>query len=229
MAFWTDLIGTLRQTLRIGGSTGTTLKNSSGNLVVRNAADSADAELTTSKLNNSGDSVVLNSDATSTGADWKFTLARPTSGMTADVTLTFPFDDGTPGQVLQTDGNGVLDWVSAAATGHLTANDTTDLVFGTTSPLTLFTLPANAVIDEAEVVIDTAFNGTPTLSLGISGNTSKYMGSTENDLTQTAETRFITKPGKVASGSTEALIATYSAGGASAGAARIIIRYSVPA
>lgn len=229
MAFWTDLIGTLRQTLKIGGSTGTTLKNSSGNLVVRNAADSADAELTTSKLNNSGDSIVLNSDSTSTGADWKVTLQRPASGMTADMTLTLPPDDGTPGQVLQTDGFGVLSFVTAASTGHLTANDTTAIVFNTTSPLTLFTLPANAVVDEAEVVIDTAFNGTPTLSLGISGNTSKYMGSTENDLTQAAETRFITRPGKVASGGTEALIATYSAGGASAGSARIIIRYSVPA
>lgn len=229
MAFWTDLIGTLRQTLKIGGSTGVTLKNSSGNVVVRNSGDTADSELTTSKLNNSGDSVVLNSDATSTGADWKITLQRPASGMTADVALTLPPDDGSPNQVLQTDGSGVLSWTSAASTSHLTANDTTTLAFNTASPLTLFTLPANAVIDEAEVVIDTAFNGTPTLSLGISGNTSKYMGSTENDLTQAAETRFITRPGKQASGSTEALIATYSAGGASAGSARIIIRYSVPA
>lgn len=229
MAFWTDLIGTLRQTLRIGGSTGTTLKNSSGNLVVRNAADSADAEITASKANISGNSVVLNSDSTSTGADWKVTLQRPASGMTADVSLTLPVDDGTPNQVLQTDGTGILSWASAAATSHLTANDTTTIVFNTTSPLILFTLPANAVLDEAEVVVDTAFNGTPTLSIGISGNTSKYMGSTENDLTQAAETRFITKPGKPASGSTEALIATYSAGGASAGSARIVIRYSVPA
>ncbi|MEG7736019.1 hypothetical protein U2446_15285 [Listeria monocytogenes] len=44
-----------------------------------------------------------------------------------------------------------------------------------------------------------------------------------------AETRFDIHCAQPANGSTEALIITYSAGGASAGAARVIVDYSVPA
>ena len=98
------------------GLAGVRLKNSGGNLVVRNNADSADAELTASKVNISGNDLVINSDSAGAGADWKVTLTRPSSGMTADVTLTLPVDDGSAGQVLSTDGNGVLSWASAGTT-----------------------------------------------------------------------------------------------------------------
>jgi len=108
--------------------------------------------------------------------------------------------------------------------------DTTNLAFGTGSPLTLFTLPINAVIHKCQVIIDTPFNGTaPTLSIGISGTTSKYMGATDNNLKGTAEDIYETTPGKTAMGGTEALIATYVPDSSGAGAARILIFYSVPA
>ena len=66
------------------------------------------------------------------------------------------------------------------------------------------------------------------MSIGISGTTSKYMGSTQVDLTAAAATVFEVEPGLAAVGATENLIATYSAGSASAGAARILVDYVIP-
>jgi hypothetical protein len=228
MGWFTDLLGTTRAYFKIGGTTGVRLKNNSGNLEVRNTGDSADAAVTASKVNVSGDVIDINSDAAGSGADWKYTVQRPASGMTAAVTLTLPPDDGTSGQVLQTDGNGVLTWVSAGATGLALKMDTTSLAFGSTSPVAMFTTGAADIIDHIDVIIDTAFNGTPSASVGITGTTSKYMAATDLDLTAAAGTVFTVHPGLGAAGA-ESLIITYSAGGASAGAARFIVFYGTPA
>lgn len=229
MSMWSDLVGTVSGYLRLG-LTGVRLKNSSGNLAIRNAADGADAEVTASKVNVSGDVLDINSDAAATGADWKYTLQRPSSGMSAAVTLTLPVDDGSPSQVLSTDGSGVLSWVSASSTSQCATVDTTTVAFGASSPISAFTLPANAVVNNVEVIVDTAFNGTaPQLSVGINGTTAKYMGATANDLKATAGTRFISTPNEVAVGTTEAIIITYAADSSSAGSARVLVTYSVPA
>jgi hypothetical protein len=228
MSLFSDLLGTTKAFFKIGGTTGVRLKNSSGNLLVRNTGDTADAEVTASKINVSGDVIDINSDAAGAGADWKYTIQRPSSGMTAPVTLTLPVDDGTAGQVPTTDGNGVLSWVSAGDTSLADKMDTTSLAFGTSSPAAMFTTGAADIIDRVEVIVDTAFNGTPTMSVGVAGTTSKYMGTTDVDLTAAATTVFEVHPGLPAAGA-EALILTYSAGGASAGAARVVVHYGSPA
>lgn len=225
---FSDLWGTTKSYFKIGGSTGVRLKNVTGNLEVRNTGDSADAAVTTSKVNVSGDVIDINSDAAAVGADWKYTIQRPASGMTAAVTLTLPPDDGSPGQALQTDGSGVLTWASVGSTASCIKIDTTSLAYGTASPVTMFTTGAADVIELIEVVIDTAFNGTPTASVGISGTTSKYAGAGDIDLTAAAGTVFTIHPGIAAAGA-EALIITYAAGGASAGAARFLVHYGTPA
>ena len=66
---WQKLLGTVSSSFKVGLS-GVLLKNASGNLLVRNNADSADASVTASLVNVSGDSLVINSDAASSGADW---------------------------------------------------------------------------------------------------------------------------------------------------------------
>jgi len=226
-SIWQDLLGTTKTFLRIGFS-GPRLKDVSGNLAIRNPGDSADAELTTAKLNVSGNAVDLNSDAAGAGVDWKYTLQRPSSGMGAAVTLTLPPDDGSPDQVLKTDGSGVLSWTSAASTEASDKIDTTTLAFDATSPVAMFTLPANAVIEKIQVIIDTAFDGTPSASVGIAGTVSKYLAATEIDLTMPATTVFEIHPGVVAPGGTEALIITYAQGGATAGSARFLVFYAIP-
>lgn len=223
---FSDLLGTTLNFFKIGLS-GPRLKNDSGNLAVRDTADTADVTVTASTLNASSDvGLVINSDAAGSGADWKITIDRPTSGMTADWTLTLPVDYGSTGQVLQTDGSGNTSWVSAGSTAQCLTVDTTTLNFGASSPVTLFTLPANAIIDTVKVIVDTAFDDTPTVTVGVSGDTARYMGATNNDLTAIAV--YETNPGIAANGSTEALIATYSAGAASVGSARVVVSYVVP-
>lgn len=194
-------------------STAVNLKNFSGTLQLKNKADSAFANISVAGL-------LLND---SNGE--KITITAP--ALSADYALVLPADDGSPSQVLQTDGSGNLTWASAASTEACLKTDTTTLAFGASSPVTLFTLPANAIIDKVQVIVDTAFNGTaPTLSIGIAGNTSKYTGTGDVDLKTT--NMYEVEPGLVSVGSTEALIATYSADSSSAGSARIIISYSIP-
>ena len=101
MGVFKDLLGTTKAYFKIG-LTGVRLKNSSGNLIVRNTDDTADATVTADTVNVSGNNLVLNSDSASTGDDWKITIVRPATGMTADTVLTLPIDDGTAGQVLLT-------------------------------------------------------------------------------------------------------------------------------
>lgn len=88
--------------------------------------------------------------------------------------------------------------------------------------MSLFSTAATDILSKVQVVIDTPFNGTPSLSIGVTGTTSKYMGTTDVDLTAATGTVFEVHPGLPAAG-VEALIATYTAGGASAGAARILV------
>lgn len=227
MGIWKDLLGTTSSFFRIGLS-GVRLKNSSGNLLVRNAGDSADAEVTASKVNISGELIDINSDAAGSGADWKYTLRRPTSGMTAAVDLTLPVDDGTAGQVLSTNGSGVMSWVSAGDTALADKLDTTSLAFNSSATVSMFSTGANDVLEYIDVVVDTAFDGTsPSMSVGIAGTVSKYVASTQVDLTATGVYRV--HPGLPAQGA-EALIITFTAGGgATAGAARVVAHYATPA
>lgn len=228
MGLFADLFGTTKAFFKIGGTTGVRLKNSSGNLLIRNTGDSADANVTAALVSVSGDVLEINSDAAGAAADWKYTIQRPAAGMTAAVVLTLPVDDGTANQVLQTDGNGILGWASAASTASSDKIDTTSLAFGTASPVAMFTTGAADIIDYIEVVIDTAFDGTASASVGIAGLTSKYAGTTDLDLTAAGGTVFQIHPGIAAAGA-ESLIITYTAGGASAGAARFLVHFATPA
>lgn len=228
MGLFADLFGTTKAYFKIGSTTGVRLKNVTGNLEVRNTGDTADANVTAALVKISGEVLEINSDAAGAAADWKYTIQRPAAGMGAAVVLTLPVDDGTASQVLATDGSGVLSWVSAASTALADKLDTTSLAFGTASPVAMFTTGANDIVDYIDVVIDTAFNGTATASVGVAGTTSKYAGTTDLDLTAAATTVFQVHPGIAAAGA-ESLIITYSAGGASAGAARFLVHYASPA
>jgi len=204
------VVGTIFQ-LGIGGPN---LKNNSGTIQAKNPADSAFANLHIQELS-------LNDDDTN-----KVTIKAP-DALGADYTLELPSDDGSPGQALTTNGNGVLEWQSLTTGTDKVVTDTTALVFGSSSPVTMFTLPANAVIWLVRVIVDTAFNGSaPTASIGVSGTASKYMAATELDLKTVGI--YEVEPGITANGSTEALIITYVADSSSAGAARVIVEYSIP-
>lgn len=224
-----DLLGTTFDKLQVGiGATAVSIKQVAGKLRARNKADSADAPLVGSVIASSGDFLELNEDAVGSAADWKYTLARPATGMTAARTITLPPDAGTAGFAVVTDGAGNWTYAPIAAGNDKVITDTTTLAFGSVSPLAMFNLPALAVVHSVTVVIDTAFNGAPSLSVGITGTVSKYLGATSVDLTQAATISFDVEPGLPAVGAVEALIATYAAGAATAGSARILVAYSIP-
>ena len=103
-----NIKGTSNPTLKIEKN-GVILANSSGNLAIRNTTNTADAQITASQLNNSGDLIVLNSDAAGSGNNWTCTIARSTS-QTASWTLTLPTTAGSNEQVLTTNGSGVTSW-----------------------------------------------------------------------------------------------------------------------
>lgn len=222
---FSDLLGTTLAFFRIG-KTGPRLKDTSGALGVRNSLDSADVKVIASTFDASGDvGLTINSDSAGTGADWRITVQRPVAGMSSDLTLTLPVGPGSTGQVLSTDGTGVTSWISVATEASWTA-ETTSFTFGSGSTVSMFTLPSNAVIDNVKLIVDTVFDGTPTATVGLTGDTARYMGAGMNWLDELAV--FETTPGILANSSTEALEIAFSPGGATAGAARVVVTYATP-
>ncbi len=231
MGRFMDIAGTVLGKIQLGLG-GPHVKGSSGKVQARNAADTLYATAEAALFATYGDDFELNSGAVASGADWKMTFRRPSTGMTHALIFKMPSGDPSVGQALTVasfSGDVItFEYTTIAAGTDKVVVDTTSLAFGTTSPLAMFTRPANAVVLLQQIVIDTAFDGTPSVSIGISGTTSKYMSSTAVDLTAAAGTVFEVNPGLPAVGSTEAMIATYSAGSASAGAARILTHYVIP-
>lgn len=214
MSVWAKLTGT-----QVGkfilGLTGVTLKNSSGDLHVRNNADSAFSGVTVEDItihNNTG--------------GFSNTI-QTSASQTANHTYTLPPDDGSPSQVLATDGSGTLSWITVATSSNWTV-DSTAFAFGSAATITMFTLPANAVVDKVSIIVDTAFDGTPTLSVGVNGGSaSKYAGSGDSLLT--LADRFDIPNENPAVGVSEDLEIYYAAGGATVGSGRVLVTYSFPA
>jgi len=231
MSRFSDLLGTSLSKFMLGLG-GPQVKASSGKVQARNSADSLFATMEAALFATYGNDFELNSGAAASGADWKFTIRRPSTGQTEAIILVMPVTTPSVGQALTvatySAGLITLQWTTVAAGTDKVVSDTTSLAFGTTSPLAMYNHPVGAIIKQIQVVIDTPFNGAPSLSIGITGTTSKYAAATLIDLTAAATTVFDIAPGLLAVGGIEAIIATYSAGGASAGAARIVVDYVIP-
>lgn len=79
-----------------------------------------------------------------------------TGSLTSSYTLTLPVDDGTSGQVLSTDGTGVLSWITAGGGGISDGGNSTG------APITIGTNDANSLTLEtnntARFVIDSSGN-----------------------------------------------------------------------
>jgi hypothetical protein len=222
MSTFSDLLGSIGAKFQLGLGNALLKGTSSTAISLRDAADGADASLTAAQVAVSGATgVVLNSAASESGGSWKTTLSPSTSGMTGDNTIVLPVADGSAGQFLSTNGSG--QWAFTTPSGE--PKFTTNLVFGSSSPLALGTLPASATVDSIQVIVDTMFNTAATVEIGILGNLAKYMATTQSNLQATGTTGFTMYPNLLPDGSSEALIATYTSSGASAGAARIIVSY----
>ena len=226
MAVFMDIKGTSQSTFQLGKG-GPKLKNSAGIFQARNAADSAFVDIVGAILKAASDSIQLNSDATSAGADWVMTLARPASGMTAAVTYTLPAAP-VNGYVLSTDGSGGLSWVAPASTANASSADSTSFVFSDSSPISLFTLPANAIIDRIQIIIDTPFDDAATITVQGTTSSRTYALAVESDLEGSARDVYTVHPGFDATVASDVLEATLTPASATAGAGRVVVYYVIP-
>lgn len=212
MKIISDLVGTLQSYLRIGT---VRVKNDIGVVRMRNAADTANVPLTASVI-------------AAIAADGKRSGWSVPEGMTADVDYVMPAADGSTSQVLTTDGNKTLSWSTVAVDQNTVKEQIETIAFGTSSPVAMFTPPANARIQKVVVDVKTAFNGTaPSLSVGVAGGTSRYMGATDS-LLKTVGIYEVT-PMYEEDGTPDEVIITYSADSSSEGSAKVSVTYANPA
>jgi hypothetical protein len=125
-------------------------------------------------------------EATANGTNY-VSLSAPAS-LSADLTFTLPATDGTAGQVLQTNGSGVLSfatpasgiaWQSSVKTSGFTATAGEGYFCNTTSAGFTVTLPASPTAGQQVAVVDYA--GTfDTNAVIISPNGNKIEGATLN-------------------------------------------------
>lgn len=231
MSRFSDLLGTVLSKFQLGIG-GVQLKSSGGALQVRNAADTLHVTAQAALFATYGEDFELNAGATAVGANWKMTFRRPSTGMTHALIFVMPSADPAVGQALTVASFAgdviTMQWTTIQAGTDKIVTDTTSIAFGQAASTAMFTLPANAVVTQVQVIIDTPFNGAPTLSVGITGTLSKYLSATQVDLTAAGLTVFDVVPGNNAVGTTEAITATYAPGAATVGAARVLVSYVIP-
>jgi hypothetical protein len=164
----------LRRTLKTIFGIGTiNIKDSAGVVQLRNSGDTAFVDVAGNKLrvqgNNATNAVVLNAP----------------NALGGTVTFTFPAAVGSTNQVLaDVGGDGTLGFINVSNNSDLTQAE--DFTEATTSPLTIFTPPANAIIREVTIVVTVAAAaGNPTVNVGTSGDPDAYMDETEVDLKTT--------------------------------------------
>lgn len=170
MAVTDTILSRLRRTLLTIFGIGTiNVKDNSGVAELRDEADSAYAVggMHTARLHGSNASHYIG-------------LSAP-AGLGAAATFVLPAADGTAGQVIKTDGSLNLSFADAISNAEMTQSEA--FTQATSSPLTLFTPPANSEISKIQLVVTVAAAaGTPTVSIGIDGDVDRDLDETDVDL-----------------------------------------------
>ncbi len=184
------LVRTLSSYFRFGA---VRLKDNSGVVQLRDATDSSFADGGVNKIRVYG-----------TNASNSVNLAVA-GGLGASLTLTLPSADGATGAALTTDGAGTLSFTSLNAVGINVQTEA--FTEATSSPLTIFTPPANATILRVIVKITAAAaGGSPTLDVGVSGTVGLYMANTDIDVSTVGT--YTVEPNANVGGSPSAVILT---------------------
>lgn len=226
--YLSNLWGTTKSIFRLGKG-GPQLKANAGAIEARNATDTDYATVRTLLLEIFGNDLELNAGAAGSGADWRLTVSRAATGQTEHLQVVWPGPSPATGQTLAVAsiaaGVVTLEWVNSASGNDKAVVDNTNVAFGDSGPVSLFSLPAGGVITDIEVIIDESWDGTPSASIGVTGNASKFMGASEIDLTSPAGTIWHVKPGVAPEVGSQTLEMAYSQGSATQGAARVLVHY----
>ena len=200
--------------------TGSPLASIAGNTIsVKSLAGGSNISLVDDGL-----TVTINNDSTAIVANM---TALSALGPTSDVgrsALVIDTGAGQPGLFVW---NG--SWISAGGSGAGGMSLThVNFSHSSSSPLSITTLPASAVILTTQVAIGTAFNGSPasTVTVGTPAENNMLMTTDEIDTTQVKsfidDTYFI-----LPSGGNQQINAYFSFNGATQGAGTIFILYSL--
>lgn len=179
-----DVSGTQTATVvdAVGGKTSTQISNSvddtlnatnlstASRLVKRDGSGNA-AFNTAQATNFSGRNLLL-FEATDTN---KVTVVAPATFAAGDYTLTLPDSNGAPGEVLSTDGNGVLSWISSGS-GSVTSVGATLPLSSTGGATPNISMPASTTaVDGYLTAADfTTFNNKVSTGLGTVNQVPKY-------------------------------------------------------
>jgi hypothetical protein len=211
LRFISDLAGTLNSYFKVGT---VRLKDNSNVLEVKNAGDTAFATAKAHTLH------VLGSNASNSVA-----LTAP-ADLAGAVAFTLMGADGTNGQVVKTNGSGVLSFVDASSNGMLAQVEAFDQADHGT-PVSIFTPPANSTILKIVVDVTTAYStGSGSIAIGTEADPDAYMDELEVDLTTVA--KYEVEPCAAAGGSPAAVLATVTADTATFGG-NVYVYYGSPA
>lgn len=232
MGKFTNLLGTVLDRFKLG-LTGPQLKREGDAVAIRDTADADYADLRAALVAVFGDAIELNAGAAGAGADRVMRVLRPETGMTTDIDVVLPTGTPSPGQLLRVESyaNGRVElayYTASEGASNMVLVDSTTIAFGASSPVALLTKPANTLVERVKVIIDVPFSGAPSLSVGTTGNPAKYAAASHVDLSAAAGTVYDLDYGVDETGASEDIVATYSAGGAAAGIARVQVVYANP-
>jgi len=206
-----DLVRTMSVFFRFGA---VRLKDASGTIEARNGADAAYAPVGAASMKLKG----------ATSGETVLTAAATAAG-----SYQLPAADGSSGDALTTNANGTTSWTTVATAAGELKSHTEPIAFGDgAGPVAIVTPPANGVIVKIIVDVDTVFDATtPSLSVGIAGTVSKYMASTDIDLTIVGV--YEVQPMYQEDGTPDEVIATWAPGtGGSTGALFVTVQYANP-
>ena len=156
MALYVKQAGTTFPSFGIGLD-GPIINNNAGVLEAKNFASSAYVNFSAQSLNLYGTNITFNAGATGSGSSWTYEISSPTTGQTNNLQVILPSANPTAGQVpyvvSYSAGVVTLGWQTISGGSNQICTDTTTLAFGATSPVAMFTLPANAIVRRVEVKI----------------------------------------------------------------------------
>jgi hypothetical protein len=138
---------------------------------------------------------------------------------------TLTIDGGNAGEVLSTDGSGVLSWIPFPSTADALKTVLVPFQYSTASAMSV-PIPVGSIIDEVRVIVDAAFDGAAVVAVGNNATVDAYAATTDTLLSLTDRFDFPQSAGAL--GAADNIVVTVTGGGATMGSGRVIVSYSTP-